>query len=86
MSEALTIHVVQTFIEIDGFPVAEEPVACQSASQAKAKALAVRAHKLGVIAWSRTSLDPNLGEWGDPVVIARYGKIPEEFEEAGAVE
>lgn len=85
MSEALTIHVVQTFIEIDGYPVAEEPVACQSASQAKAKTQAARGSKLGVTAWSRTSPDPGLGDWGDPVIIARYGKIPEEFEESGAV-
>ncbi|MFG1317564.1 hypothetical protein [Xanthobacter autotrophicus] len=85
MSEALTIHVVQTFIEIDGYPVAEEPVACQSAPQAKAKAQAARGSKLGVTAWSRTSPDPGLGDWGDPVIIARYGKIPEEFEASGAM-
>jgi len=70
MSEALTIHVVQTFIEIDGCPVAEEPVACQSASQAKAKAQAARGSKLGVTAWSRTSPDPGLGDWGGPAIIA----------------
>ncbi|MFG1190766.1 hypothetical protein [Xanthobacter flavus] len=54
MSEATTIHVVQTFIEVDGFPVAEEPVACQSAAQAKARAQAARGSKLGIIAWSRS--------------------------------
>lgn len=86
MSEATTIHVVQTFIEVDGFPVAEEPVSCQSAAQAKARAQAARGSKLGVIAWSRSSLDPALGEWSDPVLIARYGTIPDEFEDGGAVE
>lgn len=86
MSEATTIHVVQTFVEVDGFSVAEEPVAYQTAAQAKAKAQAARSSKLGVIAWSRTSQDPSLGEWSDPVLIARYGSIPEEFENSGAVD
>lgn len=86
MSEAVTIHVVQAFAEVDGFPVAEEPIACQSASQARAKAHALKGNKLGVIAWSRSSPDPSLGDWSDPVVLARYGAIPGEFDEAGGVE
>lgn len=86
MSAPVTIHVVQAFVDIDGFPLAEEPIACQSAAQARAKALALKSIKLGVIAWSRTSPNPELGDWGAPAVLARYGRIPEEFEAAGGVE
>lgn len=86
MSDPTTIHVVQTFVEVDGFPIAEAPVAYQSAAQAKARAQAMKDKKLGVIAWSRSSPDPSLGDWSDPVVLARYGRIPEEFEEAGGTE
>ncbi|MBB6306258.1 hypothetical protein [Xanthobacter tagetidis] len=80
MSQPVTIHVVQAFDEMDGFPVAEEPIACQSAAQARAKAQALKHTKLGVIAWSRTSPNPDLGEWGPPVLLARFGAIPDDFE------
>ena len=86
MSAPVTIYVVQAFIDANGFPMAEEPIACQSAAQARAKAQALKSMKLGVIAWSRTSPNPDLGDWGPAVVLARFGSIPEEFDEAGGVE
>ena len=86
MSAPVTIHVVQAFVDIDGFPLAEEPIACQSAAQARAKAQMLKSTKLGVIAWSRTSPNPELGDWGPPVELARFGLIPDEFDEAGGVE
>jgi hypothetical protein len=30
----------------------------------------------GVIAWSRTA-QPDIGEYGDPVELARYGEVPD---------
>lgn len=86
MTEAITIHVLQAFIEMDGFACAEEPIQCASAADARAKARALKDKKAGVIAWSRSSADPSLGEWSAPVVLARYGKIPEEFETGGGVD
>lgn len=86
MTEATTIHVLQAFIEVDGYACAEEPIQCVSAAAARAKAHALKDKKAGVIAWSRSSIDPSLGDWSDPIVLARYGAIPDEFMETGGVE
>ena len=53
-----------------------EPREMQSESGAKLAALELSGHHAGVIAWSRTA-DPDHGEYGDPVELARYGLVPE---------
>jgi hypothetical protein len=37
------------------------------------------------VSWSRTG-DPELGDWGPPVVLVRTGIIPDEYEAGGGVE
>lgn len=65
--------------------VALEPVAYQSASQARVAAHSLAQTHVGVIAWSR-SADPDIGEYGEPEVLVRLGMIPEWFDEGGGVE
>ena len=59
--------------------------ACPSAASARALAGRLAQTHVGVIAWSRTG-DPDLGDWGPPVVLVRTGVIPDEFEAGGGVE
>jgi hypothetical protein len=56
-----------------------------SAGSARALAARLAQTHIGVIAWSRTG-DPELGDWGPPVVLIRTGVIPDEFEAGGGVE
>lgn len=53
-----------------------EPREMPDEVRAKLAAKDLSAHYPGVIAWSR-SADPQLGEYGEPVELARYGTIPE---------
>jgi len=62
-----------------------ERKACPSAASARALAGRLAQTHVGVIAWSRTG-DPELGDWGPPVVLVRTGVIPDEFEAGGGVE
>jgi hypothetical protein len=80
-----TLHVVQAFEQRDGGIVPVEPKACPSAASARALAARLAQTHVGVIAWSRTG-DPDLGDWGPPVVLVRTGVIPDEFEVGGGVE
>ncbi len=83
---AMTLYVVQAFERCEEGFTADEPRECRSAGHARQVARDLKAKKLGVIAWSRTSDDPDLGDWGDPLVLARFGHIPEDFEASGVVE
>ncbi|WP_029002772.1 hypothetical protein [Azorhizobium doebereinerae] len=83
---AMTLYVVQAFERCEEGFTADEPRECRSAAHAKQVAKKLKAKKLGVIAWSRTSPDADLGEWGEPEVLARFGHIPEDFEASGVVE
>ena len=53
-----------------------EPREMPSEQRARLVAQDLAAHHAGVIAWSR-SANPQLGEYGEPVVIARHGVVPE---------
>lgn len=80
-----TIHVVVAFTKLeddDGTVVADLPQQAPTASAAVARAKAIAPKHAGVIAWSRTA-DPDTGDYGDPVVLVRLGKIPEWFDETG---
>lgn len=78
MSEPGKLIVVVAFdLDDDGnLQPAFEPHEVLSEYQAKLLATNLAARHAGVLAWSRTA-DPQLGEYGDPVVLARYGLIPE---------
>jgi hypothetical protein len=80
-----TFHVVQAFQQRDGGIVPVEPKACPSAGSARALAGRLAQTRVGVIAWSRMD-DPELGDWGPPVVLVRTGIIPDEYEAGGGVE
>ena len=53
-----------------------EPREMPSEDRAKLVALDLSRRHAGVIAWTRTA-DPRLGEYGEPVELARYGSVPE---------
>jgi hypothetical protein len=53
-----------------------------SADQAKTCARILMASHVGVVAWSRT-FDPATGDYSDPIILARLGRIPDWFDETG---
>ena len=58
------------------------PADQQSEDRAIRTARALAAKHVGVIAWSRT-LDPETGDYSDPVELIRIGTIPDWFDETG---
>lgn len=78
MSEAGKLIVVVAFdLDDDGnLQPAFEPHELPSEYKAKLLALDLATRHAGVLAWSRAA-DPQLGEYGDPVELARYGIVPE---------
>lgn len=85
MATSQSIHVVVAFSKLedeDGTIVAEQPAPMQAASAAISRAKALADKHVGVIAWSRT-LDPDNGDYGDPVELIRLGTIPDWFDETG---
>ncbi|WDR04044.1 hypothetical protein PSQ19_08555 [Devosia algicola] len=55
---------------------AMEPMQFETEDRAKRFARDLADKHAGVIAWSRTA-DPDLGEFGDPVELVRYGDVPD---------
>lgn len=54
----------------------DEGTQCQSEHQAKSLALDLSRKHAGVIAWSREAF-PEVGEYGEPVELARFGDVPD---------
>lgn len=78
MSEGGKLVVVVAFdLDDEGnLRPAFEPREMPSEHRAKLTAQDLSHHHAGVIAWSRTA-NPQLGEYGEPVVIAKFGVVPE---------
>lgn len=72
-----TIYFVQGFVAGKrGQLAAMSAVAVQTESQALARAERLGETCKGVLAWSQTA-DVDAGEYGDPVVLARVGDVPD---------
>jgi hypothetical protein len=73
---SVTYYVVVPFVaDESGDLVPLEPIEAQSAGSAMRKAAEVATGKGGAIAFSRTG-DPATGDFGDAVVLGRYGDVP----------
>ena len=72
-----TIYFVQGFkAGKRGQITAMQAVALQTESQAIAKAERLGETCVGALAWRQTA-DVEAGEYGEPVVLARIGEVPE---------
>jgi hypothetical protein len=58
--------------------VARQPERCKSPDQARVRGLRASDTADGVVVFSVTG-EPEFGEFEAPVVLARYGEIPQEF-------
>jgi hypothetical protein len=78
MGRAAKLIVLAAFDEDDlgDLRPAFEPKQIDSETRAVQEAKKIEADHAGVIAWSR-SADPDVGEYGEPVVLFQAGKIPE---------
>jgi hypothetical protein len=74
-----TQFVVQTFrLNKRGKLEAEPAIAASSAENAKVRALKLSAAREGVIAF-QIAVDAEMGDYGEPVTLVRYGNLPEEM-------
>jgi hypothetical protein len=78
----ITYHVALTFIRgEEGDLVVGDAVEASSAAAAIGRACSIASTKAGAVAFSRTG-DPDLGEYGDAVILARFGETPPDIEPA----
>ncbi|BAQ44001.1 hypothetical protein Maq22A_c02685 [Methylobacterium aquaticum] len=75
--ERRTYYVVQSFSGMPQRPTADEPREAISREAAASLAARLAPSKLAVVAFSRTG-NFQTGEFDDAVVIANYGRIPED--------
>lgn len=74
-----TLHVVVPFSTNDeGVLKPENPVEARSESAARNTAELLAARYAGAVAFSRSG-DPELGDFDDGIVIARYGLVPDDL-------
>jgi len=70
-----TIYVVETYKESGGEVRPERAVICRNDQDAIGRAWAFSASAVGVVAYSQ-DVDLDLGEYAEPIVLARYGEVP----------
>jgi hypothetical protein len=76
----ITYHVAVAIIRTEeGDLVVEEAVEVPTAAAAVGRARVIAGRKAGAVAFSRTG-DPDLGEYGDAVILARFGETPPDIE------
>lgn len=75
---AETSHFVQTFKKQGRRLIGGQPEMCKTPDQARMRGLRASDHSIGVVVFSVTG-EPEFGEFEPPVVLARYGEIPQEF-------
>lgn len=71
-----TDHFVQTFKRQGKRLVANQPEKCRDEFQAKRRGLKAAEHAAGVLVFSVTG-EPEFNEFEAPVVVERYGDVPE---------
>jgi hypothetical protein len=74
----VTYYVVLPFIRNDdGDLIAGEPMEAPNASSAKSRAAAAIGKYHGAIVFARSG-DPQLGDFDDAMILARYGDTPDD--------
>jgi hypothetical protein len=73
---SITYHVVLPIVRSDeGELIAEDGIEAPTPSAAISRARMLATRKAGAIAFSRSG-DPDAGDYGDAVVLARFGEMP----------
>ena len=76
----VTYYVVQAFdADEEGNLIPRPAVAAQSAAAARKMAIGMQDDVAGVLAFSRDA-DPDIGEYGPPVILHQAGRIPDDME------
>jgi hypothetical protein len=75
-----TYHVAIAIARTEaGDLVVEDAVEAPSPAAAVARARVIASRKAGAVAFSRSG-DPDLGEYSDAVILARFGETPPDIE------
>lgn len=74
------VYAVITFSKAKGGVTIDTPRMAQGEKSAVRMAERLAAGCVGALAISRTG-DPDIGEFDDPVEVARFGTVPSEYEE-----
>ncbi|MDB5618545.1 hypothetical protein [Tardiphaga sp.] len=76
---AETSHFVQTFKKQGRRLVASQPQPFKTPDQARLRGLKASDAADGVVVFSVTG-EPEFGDFDAPVVLARYGEVPQDFQ------
>jgi hypothetical protein len=80
---SMTYHVVLPFMFTEeGELVAEDGLEAPSSTAAVWRARALATRRAGAVAFSRTG-DPDTGDYGDAIILARFGETPHDIEPPG---
>ncbi len=76
----VTYYVALPFVNADDGPAPGEPVECfnPTAVVVRAEALSRKEGHAGAVAFSRSG-DPATGDFGDAVVLKKFGTVPDDF-------
>ncbi|OOG55498.1 hypothetical protein [Rhodanobacter sp. C03] len=71
-----TLYVVQSFHEVDGAVLPEKPVlhGMEALARRSGEQLAMQCE--GVLVYAQGA-DTDRGEYSDPVILAKYGRVPD---------
>jgi len=79
MRQIITYFAVLPFSRTeDGDFLAEAAIEVRSGVEARETAARMAGIERGAVAFSKTG-DPQLGEWQDAVILARYGDVPDDL-------
>lgn len=76
----VTYYVALPFVNADDGLAPGEPVECfnPTAVEMRAEALSRKEGHVGAVAFSRSG-DPATGDFGDAVVLKKFGAVPDDF-------
>jgi hypothetical protein len=76
-----TLYVVQSFREVEGDVLPEKPVLHGMEEFARKRGEQLAAQREGVLVYAQAA-DTNRGEYSDPVILAKYGHVPNPQEQS----
>jgi hypothetical protein len=76
-----TLYVVQSFREVEGDVLPEKPVLHGMEEFARKCGEQLATQREGVLVYAQGA-DTNRGEYSDPVILAKYGRVPNPQEQS----
>jgi hypothetical protein len=76
-----TLYVVQGFCEVDGGVIADKPILHGMEQLARTRGAMLAGKRDGVLVYAQAA-DADRGEYSEPVILAKYGRVPHPEEQS----